>query len=173
MELNSSVRVNYDAAPTPPADGRRRLSLFLNRYIEEIGRSSNLTPQDVAVLASIDWMEKHPKYTLNQAQLGRLLGIKPNQLSTKMSRFCRDGLCEPLNTQEKGKLGVNGNRNKYFRLTGAGVSALEEHAQLTFDLPAMVGAELQNLPEYKVIISRINTVLEHGLSQRFQEVRQL
>ena len=121
MEVDSSVQVNYETASairgrTP--DCCRWALLFLNRYIEVIGPFSNRTPQDAVVHLAIDWLGKHLKCILNQVQLITLVGIKTTQ-----PRSC--GLSEPTNAQEYPKFGVNGNRNKYFRLTVHSMPALE------------------------------------------------
>lgn len=150
-----------------------RLFLFLTRYIEGIGRasSSNLSPQDAALLTSIHWGELHPQYQLNQTQMASLFSVKDSQVSERLKPLRRQGLYEVLNAREKAGLGIEDERTKYLRLTAKGLDALEAHATLMFELPAKADEELQRMEAYSILINRLREILDRELPLRFEAAR--
>jgi DNA-binding MarR family transcriptional regulator len=168
--VNSSVPVD-NSTGRENLDTRRRLLMFLNRYIEQIGIRSDLSNHEAAVLTAVDWVDKHPECLLNQTQMATVLGISTTLLSSRVNKLRKSGFCEPLSAQERTHLGIASNREGYFRMTPAGVRALNEYAQLMFELPSNTGQEIGRMPEYRTVTKRIDEILVRELTQRFQEAR--
>jgi DNA-binding MarR family transcriptional regulator len=169
--LNSSVPVD-NSIRGDNGDARRRLLMFLNRYIEQIGIRSDLSNHEAAVLSAVDWVNKHPECLLNQTQMASVLGISTTLLSTRVNKLRKKGFCEALSAPGRVRLGIASNREEYFRMTPAGVRALEEYAQLMFELPSKVGQNIGRMPEYRSLTTSIDEILEGELTLRFREARQ-
>jgi DNA-binding MarR family transcriptional regulator len=173
VEPDSSVHPNLNNQKTSSLkEGRRRLLVFLSRYIEGVGRSHELSPEQVAILAAIERGEESSEFMLNQAQMASLFGVPPRAVSEKLTaKLRRKGLCRLLTDHERQQLGINDNRTHYLRLTPDGSRALEDYARLMFDLPSKVAEELQGMPEYDLVTQRTREIVESDLALKFREVR--
>jgi len=170
VEQNNSVRLNNSIADR--SDSGIRLLVFLNRYIEHIGRRSDLTNHEAAVLTAIQWVNNNPDCLLNQVQMAGVLSIAPGLLSSRVKKLRKKGLCEPLTQHERSLLRIDNNREEYFRMTTEGTRALKEYARLMFELPSKIAESVASDDDYRGVIHRINGILEGELKLRFQEARQ-
>jgi DNA-binding MarR family transcriptional regulator len=170
VALNNFVQLNNSGSDR--SDNWLRLSVFLNRYVEHIGRRSNLTNHEAAVLTAIQWMDNHIECLLNQAQMAGLLSMTPSLLSSRVKKLRARGLCEPLPQQERSLHGIDNNREEYLRVTPKGTRALEQYALMMFELPSKIAEGIVNNEEYRGVLNRVNDILDDQLSLRFQEARQ-
>jgi len=171
VELNSSDPVDNSKISTS-SDSRLRLLIFLNRYIEQIGRRSDMTNHDAAVLSAIDWVERQPNFWLKQKQMAQVLGVTPAVLSTRVGKLRKNGFCVPLSEQEKSLFGFDDNREEYFRVTPAGNHALEAYSRLMFELPSKVAEGVESSPAYRTVIDRVSEIVQAELTARFLEAHQ-
>jgi DNA-binding MarR family transcriptional regulator len=168
---DSSVHTNLNNRKTSRLKEGRRLLVFLSRYIEGVGRSHELSPEQVAILAAIGRGEESTEFMLNQVQMAALFGVPPRAVSEKLTaKLRRKGLCRLLTESERQQLGIEDNRTHYLRLTPEGSRALEDYARLMFDLPSKVAEELESMPEYHVVTQRTREIVESDLALKFREV---